>query len=286
MIAVPAYWAAGTPAGATAFDRLVAAAPALGAVVVNGPASGPAEPFDPALATVIGRLRAGGVEVLGYVDTGYLGGTGAVTTRHHPGSTESGDWRIQAGVDARTWLDGYRRYGLSGVFLDRTPAGRGADDTYLRAYRDLVDAVRRGGPATVVINPGVPPDERYTEVADVIVVVEDSYAAYRHWRPPSWIGRHPPSRFWHLVHGAATARRMRTAVELARRRNAGHLYVTDAVVDESGGPWNTLPARPYWHDQLVALAGPGTSGNAVAASRRARPPGGLARWWARRRWLS
>ena len=252
-LGVPAYWSAGDPAGAAAFDRLVAAAATVDRVIVNGPVSGPADPFDPVLAAAIRRLASAGVTVLGYVDTGYLGRTGAATTRLNPGSTAIADWRAQADADAEAWQRLYGSAGLGGIFFDQTLPACGEGDEFLRAYGDLADGVwRRGQDAVVAINPGVAVQECYTQVADVIVVAENTFTAYRDWAPPAWVYQHPRSAFWHLVHGAGTPELMREAVALARERNAGSVYVTDAAIDGAGGPWNVLPADPYWSAEVAA----------------------------------
>jgi hypothetical protein len=252
-LGVPAYWSAGDPAGAAAFDRLIAAAATVDRVIVNGPASGPADPFDPALAAAIRRLAAAGVTVLGYVDTGYLGRTGAATTRLNAGSTALADWVRQADADAATWQRLYGSVGLGGIFFDQTLPACGEADEYLRAYADLADGVwGRGDDAVVAINPGIAVEECYTDVADVIVIAENTFTAYWDWTPPQWVHRHHRSAFWHLVHGAATPELMREVVALAQERNAGSVYVTDATIDGLGGPWNTLPAEPYWSAEVNA----------------------------------
>jgi hypothetical protein len=274
-LGVPAYWPAGDPAGAAAFDRLVAAAATVDRVIVNGPASGPADPFDPVLAAAIRRLASAGVTVLGYVDTGYLGRTGAATTRLNPGSTALADWVRQADADAATWQRLYAAAGLGGIFFDQTLPACGEGDEFLRAYGDLADGVwgrgadggADGGEDMVVaINPGVAVEECYTEVADVIVVAENTFTAYRDWTPPPWVYGHPRTAFWHLVHGAGTPELMREAVALAQQRNAGSVYVTDAAIDGTGGPWNGLPAEPYWSAEVATVRA-----TARAAARATRP---------------
>jgi hypothetical protein len=253
-LAVPAYWSAAEPGGAAAFDRLVAAAATVDTVVVNGPASGPADPLDPVLAAAVRRLTSAGVTVLGYVDTGYLGRTGAVTTRLNARSTLVADWRAQATADAGVWQRLYGRYGLAGIFLDQTLPACGEADEYLDAYGAIAARVwRRDSDALVVINPGAAVQECYTQVADVIVMAENAFEAYRDWTPPDWVHRHPRTMFWHLVHGVPTPEQMRETVALAQTRNAGHLYVTDAVIDGTGGPWNGLPAEAYWSAQVAAV---------------------------------
>ncbi len=83
-LAVPAYIDPASDPGAwTALTR--PGSGTVGIVVANvdsGPGSGP----DPAWASVIKKAHDAGSEVLGYVDTGYLGGPtgGAVRRARHP----------------------------------------------------------------------------------------------------------------------------------------------------------------------------------------------------------
>jgi hypothetical protein len=253
-LGVPAYWPAATPDGAAAFDRLVDAASTVDTVIVNGAASGPADPFDPALAAAIARLADEGVTVLGYVDSGYLGRSGAATTRVNPGSTAMSDWQAQAVRDSRTWYRLYGAYGLGGIFLDQTLATCGDGHEYVDAYGEVTGAVWRRNPdAMIAINPGVSVEECYTDVTDVIVMAENTLEGYRSWTPPAWVYDHPASTFWHLVHATPTAEHMIEVVTLAHQRNGGYVFVTDAVIDPAGGPWNALPAQPYWSAQLAAV---------------------------------
>jgi hypothetical protein len=252
-IAVPAYWEPGSDGGAT-LQRLAAAAPQVAIAIVNGPQDGPPVPFDPATAEAIRTLRAAGIRVLGYVDTGYLGRTGLTTTRVNPGSTEIADWRDQARLDAQTWSTHYGRFGLGGVFLDQalSTCGTAAGDTsYVRVYWQLANAVRDIRPrAFVAVNPGTDTEECYARVADTIVIFENTYLEYLRWTPPSWVHRYRAGKFWHLVHAAPTQLEMRTAMALSRQRGAGYVYVTDDTIDSTGSPWDTLPPQEYWANEL------------------------------------
>jgi Spherulation-specific family 4 len=258
QIGLPAYW---TPdaAGAARFNAVATALDAAGAggvVVVNGPTSSAPVPLDPATAAQIRKLRRARGTVLGYVDTGFLGGTGHVTTRVRPGSTQIADWTAQAIGDARAWVSLYGASGLSGIFLDQAPSACGDANTYVDVYRELVRAVRELLPgAFVALNPGTVPAECYAEVADTIVIFENTYAEYRSWAPPSWVSRYPRRRFWHLVHATRTPAEMRTAIDLSKRRHAGYVYVTNDTITAMGSPWGTLPPWAYWEEELRRIRG-------------------------------
>jgi hypothetical protein len=249
-IGVPAYWAPDA-AGSARFDVLAQAAPTVDVVVVNGPANGVPTPFDAATATQIRKLRDAGVTVLGYVDTGYLGRTGLGTSA---GSTRIADWRAQADREAAGWFALYGEHGLAGVFLDQVTATCGTDDVLVDAYHRIADRLRERTPdAFVALNPGTGADECYAEVGDTMVVFENTYQAYRSWSPPEWVSRHPARSFWHLVYDAPTTTELRDAVNLAKQRNAGYVYVTADAIHTTGSPWDTVPAADYWYDEVCQV---------------------------------
>ena len=142
------------------------------------------------------------------MDTGYLGRTGMTTTRVNPGSTEIADWREQIRRTRPPGTSCTAGFGLAGIFLDQTLSdcgtggGRGALRGRLRA-RVAREVQRRNRGALIAINPGTSVAECYTDVADVIVIFENTYPVYQEWAPPDWVYRHPETCFWHLVHGVA-----------------------------------------------------------------------------------
>ncbi|RAG82345.1 hypothetical protein DN069_28190 [Streptacidiphilus pinicola] len=161
---VPAYFH--PEADPASWAVLRAAAPRLTAVVIN-PASGPGPAPDPAYATVRAGLSA--TRVLGYVDTDY-------GRRPHA--------EVVAEIARhREW------YAVDGVFLDQTPDGSAA----LAHYARLTVAARSLGAAYVALNPGLPPDPAYLDVADLVVTFEGPWSAY---------AARPADAGTHLVHAA------------------------------------------------------------------------------------
>ena len=243
-IGIPAYWSPATTSGTELFDRVGAAAPVAEVLIINGPASGPPVPFDPKTKAAIDRLRARGIRVLGYVDTGYLGRTGLRTGN---GSTSIATWQAQIDRDAKAWHD---LYAADGIFLDQTLSECGKNDEFLDAYARVVDRMReRDQDAFVAMNPGTNAAECYTTLANSIVIFENTFAEYRKWTPPKWVRDHPATSFWHLVHDTPPTE-MAEAIALSRQRNAGYVYVTD---DRTEPLWDGLPG--YWDDQVKTLAG-------------------------------
>lgn len=210
-LVVPAY---GHPL-VTPVWRSLGALPVGSAVVVN-PANGPGERAERAYTEAIGPLRAAGVEILGYVDTGY-GARDAVVME-------------QEVARHVAW------YGVDGIFLDQTVARGAALDVVV----DLVDRLRAEG-LTVVVNPGQPGlDPRYGALDATVVDFEGDPAGYRQAAFPSPASASGGARSLHLVYGVATEEEMADVVDTARGRSADAVYVTDGLLPN---PWSVVP--PY-----------------------------------------
>nr|WP_198151773.1 spherulation-specific family 4 protein [Kibdelosporangium sp. MJ126-NF4] len=252
--AVPAYWGPDTPEGMAIFNRLAQNRPTNGIVVLNGSRSRPELPFNPAWATAIGKLAASGTKTLVYVDTGYLGidfGHGSHKTRD--GGTSVPEWLAQIHRDIDDWYDTYGASGISGIFLDQTILLCGPDGEYVRHYESIRDHIKaRHADAYIVINPGVPAEQCYENVADTMVSFEGDIATYLTHTSPDWQRDHPnPRKFWHLVHNVPTEDDMRAVVARSKSNNAGFVYTTELSMKPY--PWSGLTS--YWDAQLVAAAG-------------------------------
>ncbi|MEU6535967.1 spherulation-specific family 4 protein [Streptomyces sp. NPDC047000] len=215
------------------WEALIAAAPRLYGVVLN-PAGGPGPRPDPAYAAVAARLRAAGVRVLGYTDTGH-------------GRRPVGDVLRDLAYH-RAW------YAVDGVLLDRAAA----DPHRFPHYRRLACAARAAGCATVALNPGTPPHPCYAEIADVLITFEGPWTAYRHLQGPPWYGPAGPLTC-HLVHGTPPGA---DAGALSRARGAA---LHCAAPGTGTRPWGALP-------EAVARV-PGARGRAGTRLRPADPTG-------------
>ena len=163
-----------------------------------------------------GPLRAAGVEILGYVDTGYGGRDAAVMEQEVARHVE--------------W------YAVDGIFLDQTVARGAALDVVV----DLVARLRGNG-LTVVVNPGQPDlDERYGALDATVVDFEGDPAGYRDAAFPSPASAAGGAGSLHLVYGVSTAEVMADVVDTARGRGADAVYVTDGLLPN---PWAVVP--PY-----------------------------------------
>jgi hypothetical protein len=223
---VPAYF---YPDGVNWASAASGSAP--GSVLILNPASGPGGGVDPVYVNAARAAQAAGRQVIGYVPTGY-GKRRAPAVR----------------TDVRRYVDWYT---VDGIFFDEAASGA----THVRYYRDLYGFAKATvtpvvGPSTVVLNPGVVPDEGYMGASDVVITFENTLAAYDGATFASWTvsGRYGPERFGHLVHGVGTEDDMRRAVCAARDRGAARIYVTDDVMVN---PWDRLPA--YWAQERDAV---------------------------------
>lgn len=216
-MAVPAYFYP-----VSYWPQLEAAAPIASLAVMN-PASGPGAQVDPTYVTTIQSAQASGLTILGYVTSSYA-------TR--PLATV----KAEIGKFIR-W------YHVDGIFIDEA-----SNDCATRSYyKNLYNSIKaRDGQLTVVINPGTNTQECFMSATDIVINFENTYAVYRTWSPSGWESKYPASRFWHLIHGANEAQ-MQRAITLSKQRNAGWVYVTNDVMIN---PWDTLPADPYWTNEL------------------------------------
>jgi hypothetical protein len=222
-LAIPAYFPPGPIWG-----QMQRAAPTVGIAVVN-PASGPGAAANPAYVTAIAASREAGIRVCGYVDTDRTGRDLAA---------------VQAEI-ARycAW------YPIGGIFLDQASTTTDALPYYAALHRFIQTKM---DDACVILNPGTTTDERYMNVADILVMFEDTYRVYRTaYRGAGWEQNYPPERFWHLVHTTRTVRQLRHAVALSRKRHAGYVYVTPGALPN---PWDRLPEWTSWpaeHDAIT-----------------------------------
>lgn len=216
-MAIPSYFYPGSD-----WSQMEQAAPTVGLTVIN-PDNGPGKKLDPAYVDETAKAQSAGARVLGYVYTSY-------------------GRRLLAQVKADinkyyTW------YKVDGIFLDEAPTAcnRAA---YFKSLYTYIKA--KGGTAKVAINPGQATNECFVEASDIIVNFEGPYSSYYTWQPAGWETRYPADRFWHIVIETTDAD-MPSAIALSKVRHAGWVYATP---DGLPNPYDTLPADPYWIDEL------------------------------------
>jgi len=208
-------------------------------MIMDAAGSGAGSVPDPAYQAAVKQAQAAGITVLGYSDTDY---------GQRQASVVEADVRKY-----KAW------YGVTSIFLDQAASSAGQLPYYSRLAR-YIHGENPG--ATVVLNPGTYPDQRYMSVGDIIVAFENTYAHYVGLRVPGWVRGYPASRFAHIVYATAAAQ-LSGARALGERRRAGYVYITDR-----GGRqrYDSLPS--YWDREDAIIAGCASASAAVASRPR------------------
>ena len=201
--------------------------------VVLNVADGPGARPDPHCLEAAGRLRNGGVRVLGHL-------------RSASGARTFGE----VISDAHRHMEWYQ---VDGFYLDRCPT----DPVSLPEIRRTVTTLRTiCEDAHIVLGHGTHPYPGYAECADQLVTFCGPWSDYRWSQVAEWTAGYPPERFCHLVHGVPRPH-LDEALRIARWQGAATIYFTDRT--DWGGridPWETMPG--YW-DEIVSRIGTGVS---------------------------
>jgi hypothetical protein len=206
----------------TAIVAAKAAHPRVRVVAIVNPDSGPGASRDDAFTTGIAKLRAVGIEVIGYVATGY--------TSHTVASME-------AEID--TWKSFYP--GIGGIFFDE----QANKVLAVQYYKTLSEYAKAQGLAYTVGNPGTDTDESFVSLGAL-----DTELIYESKGLPAlaslggWHAKYAPSNFGVIPYGAA----FDAAFVASARKLVGFIYIQN---DDLPNPWDTLP--PFFGDLLAAL---------------------------------
>jgi hypothetical protein len=193
--------------------------------------------IDPNYARIIARC-APRTPVLGYVSTRYgarpLGRPGTVDPTTVLGQVRLWRWLYPA---------------IGGVFLDEVSSS--PDDGQGDYYETVTAAVD----GKVVANLGTPPPTDWLlarQIADTLVVFENTAAAFDRFAMPAWAAAHPPSAFAAIAHGATSPDDVRRIRRRSSAMDIGALYVTDRTMAD-GNPYRGLPSPPFWRALLAPL---------------------------------
>jgi hypothetical protein len=219
-IIIPAYI---DPSPTTLWDPMVSVLPA-GSMIIADPADGPGASVDQNYVTAINNAKAKGFIVAGYVTSSY---------------------KNQSLATVESQIDQWNQmYGVTDIFIDEVTE----EASNIQYYADLYNYIKgKNASAIVIINPGIPPDEGYMAVADIVSIFEDTYTMYTSYQMPTWASKYPATRFLHLIHTTDEAN-MQAALSLSRQHNVGYVYVTNDVLDN---PWDTLPN--YWTNEIADI---------------------------------
>jgi hypothetical protein len=197
-------------------------------VAVVNPQSGPGDDANPDYADVIRRAAEAGVEVVGYINTGY--------------ATKRTAAEVKEDVDR--WARFYPE--IRGIFFDAQASSADHADFYAEIY---AHAQKTLDPALIVSNPGTVCDEEYfaRPTTDVAILFENS-KGFEGFQLPRYAGGYQPVRFAALPYGVEGIEAMRQRVEAALLKGIGCVYVTDGVLPN---PWARLPS--YWDAEVEAV---------------------------------
>lgn len=209
-LVVPAYF---HPERSDQWELLAQQADARVRLVILNIANGPGPRPDAAFAPFLTRLSDRGVQVAGYVDTDY---------GRRPEREVLGDI-----ARYRDW------YEVTGVCLDRAAGTM----EHLPGYAALAAGARQLGAGHVLFNHGAYPLAGYADHAEILGVFEGPWRAYRHLDVPGWARFQPAGKFYHVVYALPPGQHERAA-QLARRRRAGCVYLTDL---DGCNPYRRLP---------------------------------------------
>ena len=210
---------------------------AVGIMIVNLN-NGDDEGYYPSVDQAIQATRKQGILVLGYTYTGY----GARDPKI-----------VREKIDAV-----YRNYAVDGIFFDEAPTDCNASNPYFSSaflyYETLTNIVhRKAGAKITVLNPGTySGSDCWMGIANILMNWEDQgLAAYQNYYVDyAWVHKYPPDRFWHIVYGLS-ADQLPAALELAKQRNAGWVYMTE----ETGNPYAGPPQ--YWTEEASVVQNQG-----------------------------
>ncbi len=198
--------------------------------IIN-PANGPGARVDSNYQKRIDELDARGVQLAGYVHTGY--GTRPLEA-------------VIADMDAFRTL--YPKVTM--IFVDE----QSSDIANLDYYRAIHAHAATSGYTRVFGNPGSKTPEAFTtspHIPVTTVIYESPYTGWTTYSPDAYVGMRAASDFAMIATNVGSVERMRQCVTLARQRNIEYIYVTH---DKGANPYDALPT--YWAEETAAVATP------------------------------
>lgn len=249
QVAVPAYIPTSDSAS---WGSLTTASSQLGFIVVNV-ANGPDTVLNPEWQTKINLAHANGIKVLGYVDSGYFGGSVPVRTTVL-GETDATSWMVQAQQDINRWY-GFYGNAIDGIFIDdgmNTCGPTAGSNAYADLYEELDNYTHSTHPgALTVLNPGITVPQCYEDTADILVTYEGPMANYlappAALAPAQWQLDGDPNKFWEIIYDVDAAS-LDAVSDRSKSNNAGYVYATP---DGLPNPYDTAPTGSYWAAELA-----------------------------------
>ncbi len=217
------------------WSEVFAAGAEVGILIVSTDSIGPGTSVDSTYTTAITAAHAAGQLVLGYT---------------HTTSAQRAIAVVKADVDA--WYSFYPA--LDGIFVDEVSDDTSTASSYYVPLYTYIKA--KGANVTVAINPGTMVDEAFMSASDILLTYEDTYANFidpnENPPNPAWVATYPPSRFWNIVLSTDASVEV-NAIDLAKGRNAGWIYVTAEGPDTA---YQAIETGSYWTTELADVTTP------------------------------
>jgi hypothetical protein len=217
------------------WSEVFAAGAQVGILIVSTDSIGPGTSVDSTYTTAIANAHAAGQVVLGYTYTGSASRAIAI---------------VKSDVD--NWYSFYPA--LDGIFVDEVSDDTSTAGNYYVPLYTYIKA--KGANVTVAINPGTMVDEAFMSASDILLTYEDTYAnfidANQNPQNPAWVATYPSSRFWNIVLSADASVEV-NAIDLAKGRNAGWIYVTAEGPDTA---YQSIETGAYWTTELAEVTAP------------------------------
>jgi hypothetical protein len=208
----------------TAIVEAKMAHPTVRVVAVVNPSDGPGSSLSRAYTAGIANLVGAGIQVIGYVATGYASNSIA---------------SIESTIDR--WKSFYPQ--VDGIFFDEQ-SNQGKDVAY---YRTLSQYAKAQGLSYTVGNPGTDTDESYVGALDTMLIYEtDGVPAVS--QMAGWHTKYPKSTFGVIPYKVPA---MNASFVSTARAYVGYIYLQS---DDLPNPWDSLPS--YFADLLAALESP------------------------------
>jgi len=217
---VPLYTDPGDPS----WTKIVEAKtehPTVHVVAIVNPSDGPGSSLSSAYTNGIAKLVAAGIQVIGYVATGYAGNPIA---------------SMESTIDR--WKSFYPQ--LEGIFFDEQ-SNQARDVAY---YQTLSQYAKAKGLSYTVGNPGTDTDEAFVGALDTMLIYEtDGVPSVS--QMAGWHTKYPRANFGVIPYKVPA---MNAAFVSTARQYVGYIYLQS---DDLPNPWDSLPS--YFSDLLAAL---------------------------------
>lgn len=213
------------------WDLIAAGGSKVPTIAIVNPASGPRDPVPAAYVSGMDKLRAGKVEMVGYVHTSYA---------------------TRSIADVKREIDVYvAKYPyITGIFFDEASASAG-DIAY---YREAYNYAMSKGYKHSILNPGVVPAQGYVDISTNIVIFEEAGNQVTQRTYPSWVTCAPNAaqkagykyKFSGIAHSTKSASDANTVLTNMANRGMGLIYITDG--DSGCCTYNKMVA--YYNSQV------------------------------------